>query len=70
MDGIHSGEAKDSDVDTYIKGGSGEDDIDTEDGSGKAWFQYGDGGKEGVSNMEGGGGEDRSGGGIIYSTGA
>ena len=48
MDGIHSGEAKDSD--TYAEDGSRKDNIDMEDSSGRAQFQYGGGGKEGGSN--------------------
>ena len=53
MDGIHSGEAKDSD--TYAEGSSGKDDIDTEDGidtkdgSGRARLQYRGGVKRAVS---------------------
>ena len=42
---------KAEDSDTYAEGSSGEDDINTEDGSGRARFQYG--------------GEDGSGDGII-----
>ena len=35
---VRTGEAEDSD--SYAEGSSGEDDIDTEDGSGRARFQY------------------------------
>ena len=63
MDGIHSGEAKDSD--TYTGGGSREDNIGAEDGSGRERFQYPRSGKVGSSNTEGSGGEDGSGHGII-----
>ena len=61
MDGIHGGEAKDSD--TYTKDSSGEDDIDIEWKS--TVSTWGGGAKEGGFTMEGGGGEDSSGGGII-----